>query len=635
MSTRTIKVPAVLYRTGTSAAKDDGTMELSISSDTPYERYDWLNDERYLEVLDHSPTGMDCERLKAGAALLFNHDRNIQLGTLSDPVMRDGKCYVTAKLSAAEDVASYRTRIAEGILKDTSVGYAITDSGTQIGTRDGLPIYKFRWAPHEASMVTIPADITVGVGRGHENEGKGELREILVDNLLHAPKQSTHTKNMSEPITTPSAPAKPEIDLVKERQDAVTQHKAKCKKIDDFTSALKNQQWREAATAIAIKHKDGNADFDEFRAEALNAFEGVTKVTADAGIGMEQKDAKRFSLLSAVRSIISRGKLDGFEAEVCGAAQAKMRRTLPNERTFVLPEEVSAYQRELSLRDLLSRAGNVTTATAGGFLVQTQYGSMIELLRNQMALGRAGITILDGLVGDFVMPVQTGGCTAYWVSETGAITDSQATFAQKSLVPHRVGASYPFTMQLLAQSSTAIDTFVRNELDTVIALKKDAAGLLGSGVSGEPLGVANTTGINATVTYGGAATWPDVVEHETGIAVDNADIGSMGFILDAASVGKWKTILKDSVAGAGYLLTDGMTANGYNVTRSNQISAAHQSFFGVWSQLIHAIWAGREVTVDSVTLAKSGQHQIIINELCDFLVRQPLAFNVSTDSAAQ
>lgn len=203
------------------------------------------------------------------------------------------------------------------------------------------------------------------------------------------------------------------------------------------------------------------------------------------------------------------------------------------------------------------------------------------------------------------------------------------------MVPHRLGASIPFTMQFIAQTSLSADSFIRNEMDIVLALKKDLAGLLGTGLGGEPLGVANTTGINATVTYSGAAAWADVVEHETGIAVDNADIGSMGFVLDAASVGKWKTILKDSVAGAGYLIGDNMTANGYPVERTNQISTAHQSFFGVWSQLMLGMWAGREITVDNITLAKSGQHQIIMNELCDFLVRQPLAFNVSTDSAAQ
>lgn len=263
---------------------------------------------------------------------------------------------------------------------------------------------------------------------------------------------------------------------------------------------------------------------------------------------------------------------------------------------------------------------------------------MIEFLRNKTVLGRLGITIMDGLVGNFLLPVQTGGATAYWVSETGALTDSQATFAQKAMTPHRLGATIPYTTQFLAQSSISAEDFFRNELQTVCALKKDLAGLEGTGNDGQPLGVKGTLGINATVTFGGAADWADVVQFETGIAVDNADIGAMGFALSAGSVGKWKTILKVTAGASGDFLIDGggdnMAANGYPVRRTNQITG-DIAFFGVWSQLLHAIWAGVEIIVDPYALKKSGQVEITRNEMCDYLVRQPLAFNVSTDSAAQ
>ncbi len=146
--------------------------------------------------------------------------------------------------------------------------------------------------------------------------------------------------------------------------------------------------------------------------------------------------------------------------------------------------------------------------------------------------------------------------------------------------------------------------------------------------------MVNTPGINQTVTFGGPATWADVVEFETGIADDNADIGSMLFLLSVAAVGKWKTILKDSVAGAGYLLTDQWTANGYSAKRSKQV-ANNTAILGVWAQLLHGMWAGREIIVNPYSLDQSGQVRITQNEMCDFLVRQPLAFNVSTDSAAQ
>lgn len=644
MATKTIKVPRELHRQAVIERGEDGKpARMSVSSDTPYKRHDYWNDEWYFEVLDHGPGGLDDERLKAGLPILFNHRRDAHLARAQEykndghKISLDVSKFLWASGQFAEEK---RADMESGALPDSSVGYELIDDGVCVGAKDELPIYKFKWRLYEASAVTVPADISVGMGRERDQKPDAEPKEILIDlknnvadcdNVSH---KQPAAANRSQTTMDPTPPAAPEIDVAKERGSAVSEFKARCKKIDDYVDGLKNPNWKAAATVVANKHKDGEANFDEFRTEALNSFEGVKQAVETASIGMEEKDVKRFSLLSAIRAMATKGRLEGYEKEVCEAAQKQMRRNPADSRAFILPDEVSRYYDTLSLqRMLLERAQNVTTATAGGYTVQNQYGPLIELLRNRTVLGQLGITIMDGLVGDFVMPVQTGGATAYWVSETGAITDSEATFGQKALTPHRLGCAIPFTMQFIAQSSLSVEAFIRNEMDITMALKKDLAGLAGTGVGGEPLGVKNTTGINATVTFGGAATWLDLVEFETGINVDNADIGTMGFAVSAATVGKWKGILKDSVAGAGYLLSEGMTANGYPVYRTNQITDGIV-YFGVWSQLIMGIWAGREVTVDNITLAKTGQHQIIINEFVDFLVRQPAAFNVSTDTGA-
>lgn len=649
--TKTIKVPKQLSREAkfeVAGEGDNKTFKMSISSDEPYLRYDYWNDEEYYEVLSHAKGDVNESRLKSGLTILYNHDRNQHLARATEYSNNGHRIEVSNLIWSESDFAKVkRSDAISGSLPFTSVGYSIDDEGECIGAKDGKPIYKFKFTPFEASLVTVPADQSVGVGRSRSDKPEGEPREISI-----APQkeidESRKSENKHQPtLKTEKTKAMPEptetvIDVAAERADERRLERERVKKINDYVGALRNEQWKAAAAEVAIKSIENGDDFDKFRTAAINSFDGITKIKLDAStpeIGMSEKDVKRFSFLGAIRQMATKGRLEGFEKETCEAAQKQMRRELKDARSFVIPEEVSRNQDEQMLRSMFARmftrAQNVGSALAGGFTVENQFGPLIELLRNRTALGRLGITILDGLVGDFVMPVQTSGAAAYWVSETGTITDSEAAFGQKAMVPHRLGASIPFTMQFIAQTSLSADAFIRNEMDIVLALKKDLAGLLGTGLGGEPLGVANTTGINATVTYSGAAEWGDIVEHETGIAVDNADIGSMGFVIDAATRGKWKTKLKDSVAGAGYLLDSDMTTNGYPVVMSNQISTAHQSFFGVWSQLMLGMWAGREITVDNITLAKQGQHQIIMNELCDFLVRQPLAFNVSTDSAAQ
>jgi len=622
---KVIKAP-VLYREmqlDRAGVKEDArTIELSFSSELEARR--WFG----IEILDHKPGSVDLRRLKGGGALLLNHNSDEQIGVVESAEIspdRKGRAVVRfGKSARAEEIWN---DVKDGIRRSVSVGYRIHKMVTEKVEQGVETMRATNWEPLEISIVSVPVDPSVGIGRA---EGKEEF-EIEVTPMNRSLKLDADAGGTGGG----AAAVKPAAEVTAEqRAQWQREERNRCAEIDAIAERLKTDEVR----TLAKNAKNEGWPIEQFRKEVLEKHYKATPITTpnSADIGMNKREVESFSLLTACRSMALNERLDGFEKEACEAARKQMKREFKRGNSFCIPSEVSRYHAQLAFeRMLMERAQNVGAAAAGGFTVETEYGPLIEFLRNKTALGQVGITIIDGLQGDFVMPTQTGGCTAYWVSETGTITDSEATFGQKVMVPHRLGASVPFTMQFLAQTSLSADAFLRNELDTVMALKKDLAGLLGTGVGGEPLGVANTTGINATVTYGGAADWADIVEHETGINVDNADIGSFAFIIDAATTGKWKTKLKDSVAGAGYLLSENMTANGYPVKRTQQIATAHQSFFGVWSQLLLGIWAGREVTVDNITLAKSGQHQIIINELCDYLVRQPLAFNVSTDSAAQ
>jgi len=635
-----IEIPKTLHRSGGFEPMEDGSMRLSISSDVPYLRYDYRSGEEYYEVLDHTPGAVDMSRLEGGAPLLFNHDRNVLIGTLNNPKCTGGRCYVNARISEAPDVESYRVKVKEGILKDTSIGYSITSDGTPMGKKDGKPVYKFKFAVHEASLVTIPADTTVGVGRQRSEENGAEKVVIAIDlqkDIDETPEivqtQTTGNnaptkKSMSEQIEAPK------IDIVAERAKWENESIARRKQFDEFCDTVA-QKRNIDVRPLAKEYLDGDKrakSFDDFRQEVfVGEFKAVPVNTNGEIPGVTEKEVKRFSVIKALRDMAQGGRLEGLEREMCAAAQKELRRDLSKAGAFILPAEVT---RHFQMEQFMQRAQSAGVFSAGGATVAQEMQGLIEFLRNQTVLGKLGITILSGLVGDLVFPVQTGGATAYWVSETGALTDSEATFGNKTMTPHRLGATIPLTTQLLAQSSISMENWVRTELDTVTALKADAAGLQGTGVAGEPLGVANTTGINATVTFGGAATWEDVVEFETGIATDNAIIGEMKFALSTAAVGKWKTILRSSVAGASYLILDNMTANGYTVERTNQI-AGNIAFFGVWAQLLRGIWAGREIIVDPYALKKSGQIEVTVNEMTDFLCRQPASFNVSTDSAAQ
>lgn len=422
-------------------------------------------------------------------------------------------------------------------------------------------------------------------------------------------------------------------EQLKAERDAEIKSAVKARElvIDEISSIGEQFRCMDAAKSFIRDEKS----VEDFRKYVMSDVLKARPVDLNAGmIGMDEKDLGRYSVLKAIRDLSRRGKLEGLELEAHNAAVKALGRDADlgeraNALGLIIPEDVLRAPRHGYFK-----AQTIGSATGGGFTMQPQLGPMIELLRNKMRVAQAGATMLGGLTGDVYLPQHVSGATAYWVSETGALTDSQSVFAQKKLTPHRVGSTIPYTTQFLAQTSIDAESFVRDDATKVIALAKDKAALHGTGADGQPLGIALTSGINQTVTYGGAATWLDVVAHETGITSANADIGDMAFILDALTVGKWKTILRSNVAGAKYLVDDDMTANGFDVLRSNQVVGS-VSFFGVWEQFIMASWSGLEVIVDPYALKKSGQVEITFNELVDQLVRQPAAFNVSTDSAAQ
>jgi HK97 family phage major capsid protein len=477
---------------------------------------------------------------------------------------------------------------------------------------------------------SLPADVKERVAAHAEsirrNQGKAAVPASPVDNAI--PTDSRQTISVNQPPTmTPEEIAAQKAASEKEFNDRVESRTKEVEEIFAIGAAF-------GKTKEATEFVKAGKNLQEFQSEVLKGL-NARPVTPDMGlIGMSGKEQKRFSLIKACYELATKGRLSGLEKEAHEAAIKAVGRDMDT-KGFMIPEDVvRSWNRVPLTGSNIKTPVNVTTATQGGFLVDTDFGPMIELLRNKPQVVAAGATTLGGLVGDLALPVQQGASTAYWVSEAGALTDSAQTFAQKKLTPKRLGCTIPYTTQFLAQSSIDAESFLRDDATLVLAIEKDRAALLGSGAAGEPVGIANTTGINADVTYGGAADWAHVVLSETGIGNDNADIGPMAWILDSASIGKWKTKLKDSVAGATYLIERDMTANGYPVFKSNQVNSAHQSFFGVWSQLVMAQWAGLEVIVDPYALKKSGQVEITFNELVDMLVRQPLSFNVSTDTAA-
>ena len=223
------------------------------------------------------------------------------------------------------------------------------------------------------------------------------------------------------------------------------------------------------------------------------------------------------------------------------------------------------------------------------------------------------------------------------------MTESQQGTAQVSLIPKTVGATTDITRRLINQASIDAELFVRNDLAAVLALALDYAGLHGTGSANQPLGVHYTTGIGSVAggANGAAPDWADIVDLEKEVAVDNADIGSLAYITNAAVVGALKKtartatygdlmVIEPTAAGPGR-----MVVNGYPLYRSNQVASnltkgsgtdLSAIFFGNWNDLLIGLFSGLDILVDPYTLSRSGGVRITALQDVDIAVRHAESF---------
>lgn len=395
--------------------------------------------------------------------------------------------------------------------------------------------------------------------------------------------------------------------------------------------------------AIAQKHgelelaakfiKEGKSK-DEF-VEALLEKKGAVK-TAPVNIDLPKSEAKRYSYGKAILEAM-KGGLTGLEKEINDYFADKI---------FKKPAR-GVY---LPMRLMNAAQGlNVGAGADGGYTVPTELNAreFIDYFRARLVLEQAGARLITGLSGNLAIPKATAGATGYWVGEAGSVTASKETFGQVSLTPKTAAAKVPFTRELLIQSAMnpSIEEYVKKDIAETLAILFEKAALVGSGSSNQPQGIAATTGVN-TVTFGGSATWAKIVEFETQVGLDNCPLpyDKSGFIVTAATRGKWKGIKQDNyvssflwqnVPGQDYGEVNGYKAYvpGHDLTYGGQ---SNRVFFGNWDYLILAIWGDAvELIVDPYTALDTNEVIAYGHLYCDVGIRQVSAFCVSTDSGAQ
>ena len=159
---------------------------LSFSSEEPYMR--WFGNE----ILDHKEGAIDLTRLTEMGVVLYNHKRDNVIGKVTRAWIEDGKGRAEIEFDSDDQSEVIRQKVESGTLKGVSVGYMV-DSWEEVlpgkqsadGRFTGPCSIARKWAPYEISIVSIPADTTVGVGREMEQVREHDLMETYARQLRY------------------------------------------------------------------------------------------------------------------------------------------------------------------------------------------------------------------------------------------------------------------------------------------------------------------------------------------------------------------------------------------------------------------------------------------------------------------
>src|SRR5690606_5603347 len=291
--------------------------------------------------------------------------------------------------------------------------------------------------------------------------------------------------------------------------------------------------------------------FDKLKSEitTLEADEQRAQFLADVerravGEPVERKELEqRISLSEAINAQVENRALTGALAEF---NQEQTRLGITARRGGVLVPS-SLFEKRTT-----------QTTTSQTKIVPDDYrgDQFIGLFRNSMVMRSLGARVLSGLRGDVVIPKQTASHTAYWVAEGDSLTESNPTFDTIKLSPKHVGALSSVSRQLLQQANPSIDGLIRDDFVQVIGLAIDKAMLHGLAANDEPVGILNTVGIETASLA--SLDWEAVVAMLEKLGLQNVNPNAIITHAKAATV--LQTTLKDSVAGAEYLMQAGRMA---------------------------------------------------------------------------
>ena len=297
---------------------DSRTVELSFSSETPYGR--WFGDE----ILCHDEECINLERFNNGlGTVLFNHDRDAVVGHIEKVWLEDNRGKALVRFDTDEQSETIFQKVQSGTLQGVSVGYAINryevledeDTKSTNGRFTGPAYVVTDWEPLEISIVSVPADATVGVGRSAEeihtsidtqedNTRMDQEKNLEVQEVKSEPVKTGLTQEDLQKAMEQERKRTSEINAMFRDFDVEGADEAIVlgKSVEEAREMVMDQL---RARNVGVSVKMGEAESDKFRAAAQDA------VLMAAGIPVAEpaagaQELRGYSMIEMARESLRR-----------------------------------------------------------------------------------------------------------------------------------------------------------------------------------------------------------------------------------------------------------------------------------------------------------------------------------------
>ncbi|ECG0528140.1 phage major capsid protein [Salmonella enterica] len=650
---------------------DDRIVELAFSSEAPYSRIytDQNGDPVELkEILVHDKDAVDLDVLNDKASLLFNHEFDNHIGVVvpgSARIDEDGVGRALVKFSQVGQLANETyDKVKEGTMSKVSVGYTVLEGHADFSK--GV-YYVTKWQPYEISIVSVPADSSVGVGRSlntitDEPANNEENREVEVETEIKPEEEIRSEENKeqeelnNEESNSGTGDRSDRSEIVEEEKVTPEETRSEEENKNENSEELNtdtqesdderqnNTETGEEEKPVEVEKpfKRSQEDTDEIRAigKHLNISEDeIQRAIEDKEITVESFKQRalnintesktfakgknnmtdtiktlenRFDLSAALRSLSQEKALEGAEAEYSQemARQAAQRGRAQRSNSVFVP----------------------TSALAPVVGTEIRHDSFVDLLLEKSVLGALGVNTLTGLTAPISLPRMNKNATDAFgfVNENGEGALSDVAFDGVPMSMKTFTGAVAISRQSML-SMPNVGALVAEHLIKASRIKLEKLILGNEEVANARAGLVKQL-IDAGKVVKCGLTHKDFLVEIAKLTDAGVDEAQIALAMRGALAADLASTLRDQ-AVAGYIMENGKIAN--RPVHTSGVLAEGAILAGDFSALTIGEWAGLEIDVDTTSLRAKGGTAVRVWADLDWAVSNPDAIRVIQKAEAR